>query len=46
MLIVLGIRKYGYSLKVGQFQVKPFMVSLSNHDRLNRPLFDRLWAHG
>ncbi|SJM94325.1 conserved hypothetical protein [Crenothrix polyspora] len=32
--------------KAGQFQVKPFVVSLSNHDRLNRPPFDRLRANG
>ena len=27
--------KCGYQLKAGQ--VKPFVVSLSNHERLNRP---------
>ncbi|SJM94327.1 hypothetical protein CRENPOLYSF1_530021 [Crenothrix polyspora] len=32
--------------KAAQFQVKPFVVSLSNHDRLNRPVFDRLRANG
>ncbi len=26
-----------YPLKAGQIKVKPFVVSLSNHERLNRP---------
>jgi hypothetical protein len=36
----------GYQLKAGQFKVKPFVVSLSNHERLNRPPFDKLRANG
>jgi len=36
---VLGCR-----LKAGQF--KPFVVSLSNHVRLNRSPFDKLGANG
>jgi hypothetical protein len=47
--------KIGYQLKPEQSEVKPFVVSLSNHDRLNRPSFDkafspersrRVWANG
>jgi hypothetical protein len=38
--------KYGYQFKAGQFEVKPFVVSLSNHERLNRPPFDKLRANG
>jgi hypothetical protein len=30
----------GYPFKAGQIKVKPFVVSLSNHERLNRPPFD------
>jgi hypothetical protein len=30
----------GYQLKTGQSEVKPFVVSWSNHERLNRPPFD------
>ena len=33
---------YGYPLKAGQFKVKPFVVSLSNHERP----FDKLRANG
>ena len=40
------LRKSGYQLKAGQFKVKPFVVSLSNHERLNRPPFDKLRANG
>ncbi len=36
----------GYQLKVGLFKVKPFVVSLSNRERLNRPPFDKLRANG
>jgi hypothetical protein len=36
----------GYPLKAGQYKVKPFVVSLSNHERLNRPPFDKLRANG
>jgi len=36
----------GYQLKTGQFKIKPFVVSLSNHERLNRSPFDRLRANG
>jgi len=38
--------KKGYPLKTGQIKVKPFVVSLSNHERLNRPPFDKLRANG
>jgi len=31
----------GYPLKAVQNKVKPFVVSLSNHERLNRPPFDK-----
>jgi len=44
-LIVL-VELFGYPLKAGQFQVKPFVVSVSNHDRLNRPPFGTLRANG
>jgi hypothetical protein len=37
---------WGYQFKAGQFEVKPFVVSLSNHERLNRPPFDKLRANG
>jgi hypothetical protein len=36
----------GYQLKTEQIKVKPFVVSLSNHERLNRPPFDKLRANG
>ncbi|MFZ4698560.1 MAG: hypothetical protein ACOYMG_00780 [Candidatus Methylumidiphilus sp.] len=38
------IKKLGYQLKAGQ--VKPFVVSLSNHERLTRSPFDKLRANG
>jgi len=31
----------GFQLNTGQFEVKPFVVSWSNHERLNRPPFDK-----
>ncbi|CCE22109.1 protein of unknown function [Methylotuvimicrobium alcaliphilum 20Z] len=31
----------GYSLTAGQLKVNPFMVSLSNHGRINHPPFDK-----
>ncbi len=41
----------GFPLKAGQLKVKPFVVSPelvegSNHERLNRPPFDKLMANG
>ena len=36
----------GYQFKAEQSEVKPFVVSLSNHERLNRPPFDKLRANG
>jgi hypothetical protein len=45
-LAALYSRQTGYQLKAGQFKVKPFVVSLSNHERLNRPPFDKLRANG
>jgi len=40
------VHQFGYPLKQGQLEVKPFVVSLSNHERLNRPPFDKLRANG
>ncbi|MEI7868697.1 MAG: hypothetical protein WCI11_12460 [Candidatus Methylumidiphilus sp.] len=34
----------GYQLKAGQ--VKPFVLNLSNHERLTRSPFDKLSANG
>ena len=33
-------------LRRDSLKVKPFVVSLSNHERLNRPSFDRLRTNG
>ncbi len=41
-----SVAVFGYQLKAGQYKVKPFMVSLSNHERLNRPPFDKLKTQG
>jgi len=37
---------FGFPLKPGQSKVKPFVASLSNHDRLNRPPIDKLRPNG
>ncbi len=31
------VTKFGYQLKTGQVEVKPFVLSLSKYERLNRP---------
>jgi len=38
---LINDKNSGVPLKAGQFQVKPFVVRLSNHERLNRPPFNR-----
>jgi len=38
------VKIFGYQLKAEQ--VKPFMVGLSNQERLSRSPFDRLGANG
>ena len=40
------MKEVGYQLKAGQFEVKSFVVGLSNHERLNRSPFDKLRANG
>lgn len=34
--VLSGSADYGFQFKTEQFKVKPFVVSLSNHERLNR----------
>jgi hypothetical protein len=36
-----SLKNFGYPLKARQNKVKPFVVSLSNHERLNRSPFDK-----
>ncbi len=46
MKAVDGFGTWIFNLTRDKFKDKPFVVNLSNHERLNRLPFDRLRANG